>query len=272
MAQTRRLWVTAVLLVLAGLPAARAQTALRLGTTTSTYETGLLDHLLPPFEQAHGIQVHVLSTGTGKALRLAENGDVDLILVHDRQDEERFVAQGLGVNRRDVMYNDFVLLGPASDPAAIRGLADAAAALGRIAGAGQTFVSRGDDSGTHRRERALWAQAGLSPAGTWYLEAGQGMSATLRLADEKNAYLLSDRSTYLYQQGELRLPVLVEGGPELRNPYGVIAVSPYRHAHVQYEAAMALIAWLTSPACQERIAAYRKDGHVLFHPGAAPAP
>jgi tungstate transport system substrate-binding protein len=268
--KTRVLLAVAVLL--AALQSVQAQTTLRLGTTTSTYETGLLDDILPPFEQAHGITVQVLSAGTGKAMKLAENGDVDVILVHDRQDEERFVAQGFGVNRRDVMYNDFVLLGPASDPAKARGLTDAAAALGRIMGSGQTFVSRGDDSGTHRKEKALWAQAGLTPLGAWYLEAGQGMSATLTMADEKDAYALCDRASYLVQQDKLRLQVLVEGGPELRNPYGIIAVSPYRQAHVQYEAAMALIAWITSPACQERIGAFRKGGHVLFYPDAAPAP
>ncbi|MFC1525675.1 substrate-binding domain-containing protein [Candidatus Latescibacterota bacterium] len=242
---------------------------LRLATTTSTYETGLLDHILPPFESHHGVTVHAISVGTGKAMEIARAGDVDVILVHAREAEDRFVAEGYGVNRRDVMYNDFIILGPQSDPAGIRGLADIGQALTRVENAAHPFVSRGDDSGTHKKERHLWAGAGLTPRGDWYLEAGQGMSATLRMADEKDAYVLVDRATYLHHRGRLRLRPMVEGDTQLLNPYGVIAISPYRHPHVQYQLSMALVAWLTSPECQELIGQFRREGEQLFHPDAA---
>jgi len=241
---------------------------LRLATTTSTYETGLLDVILPPFEKKHHLTVHVISVGTGKAIRLGENGDVDLILVHARAAEDRFVNDGYGINRRDVMYNDFLILGPKADPAQVKGLADAALALKRVYDGKQVFVSRGDDSGTHKKERAIWERAGITPSGRWYLEAGQGMATTLRMADEKNAYVLVDRATYLFNMDQLRLIPLLEGDALLLNPYGVIAVSPYRHTHVKYELSMALIGWLTSPDCQDMIAKYTKMGQQLFHPNA----
>ncbi len=246
----------------------RAGETLRLATTTSTYETGLLDQLLPPFERAHDCTVHVISVGTGKAMQIARNGDVDVILVHARKAEDQFVADGYGVNRRDVMYNEFVLLGPADDPAAIKGGKDVGTALRRISAGGHTFVSRGDDSGTHKKEKQLWAQAALRPRGSWYLEAGQGMSATLRMADEKNGYILVDRATYLFNRDRLRLKLLLEKGPDLFNPYGIIVVSPCRHPHAKYELSMALIAWITGPKCQKMIAAYRHGGTQLFHPSA----
>jgi len=257
------------MLAIAASAAMASDPTLRLATTTSTYETGLLDHILPPFEQRRGATVHVISVGTGKAMEIARSGDVDVILVHARQAEDQFVAQGYGVNRRDVMYNDFLILGPIEDPAGIGNSTDAIVALTRIMEAEQPFASRGDDSGTHRKERDLWSRAGLEPRGAWYLEAGQGMSATLRMADEKNAYVLIDRATYLYQRESLRLRPVVHGDPLLLNPYGIIAVSPYRHPHVQYELAMALIAWVTSPECQLMIGEYLKNGEQLFHPDAA---
>jgi tungstate transport system substrate-binding protein len=166
------------------------------------------------------------------------------------------------------MYNDFVLLGPETDPAGVGKLKDAAAALKRIMEAKQTFVSRGDDSGTHKKEKLLWEKAGVQPKGDWYLEAGQGMSATLRMADEKNAYVMVDRATYTSNRKTLRLKLLLEGDRALFNPYGVIAVNPYRHRHAKYELAMALIAWMTSPECQRMIAAYQKEGEQLYHPNA----
>ena len=245
-----------------------ARPALRLATTTSTYETGLLDHILPVFEERHGVAVHVISVGTGKALEIARGGDVDAILVHAREAEDRFVAEGFGVNRRDVMVNDFLLLGPASDPAEIRDTKDVVQALTRILEGAHVFVSRGDDSGTHKKERSLWSAAGKTPQGAWYLEAGQGRSTALRMADEKDAYILVDRATYLFHRKSLRLKKMVEGDPLLLNPYGIIAVSPYRHPHTQYDLAMALIAWMTSPECQTMIGDYRKDGEQLFHPNA----
>jgi tungstate transport system substrate-binding protein len=258
-----------LLLVAAAAPfVGTAGQTLRLATTTSTYETGLLDHILPAFEQAHDCKVHVISVGTGKAMQIARNGDVDVILVHARKAEDQFVADGYGVNRRDVMYNDFVVLGPADDPAGIAGKQDVNTALEWIFKGAHTFVSRGDDSGTHKKEKQLWAKAALHPRGNWYLEAGQGMSATLRMADEKNGYVLVDRATYLFNRDRLRLKLLFEEDPALFNPYGAIAVSPYRHPHTKYELSMALIAWMTSPKCQTMIAGYRHEGMQLFHPSA----
>lgn len=249
-----------------GARAEAQESVLRLATTTSTYESGLLDRILPPFEARQGTSVHVISVGTGKALEIARSGDVDIILVHARAAEDRFVSEGYGVNRRDVMYNDFLILGPQADPAGIGGMSDAARALGKVMAGEEAFVSRGDDSGTHKKERSLWEASGSSPEGAWYFEAGQGMSATLRMADEKDAYVMVDRATYLFHSGELRLRKMVEGDTLLLNPYGIIAVSPYRHAHVQYEQAMALIGWVTSPECQDLIGQFKIQGQQLFHP------
>jgi len=267
---SRTLAIASVGLAVACLSCVRADEAiLRLATTTSTYETGLLDHILPPFEKKHNVKVHVISVGTGKAIKIAENGDVDVILVHARAAEDKFVDDGCGVNRRDVMHNDFVLLGPTSDPAGIGGQRSAAEALRRIADGARTFVSRGDDSGTHKKEKSLWATLKRVPKGTWYLEAGQGMSATLRMADEKDAYVMVDRATYLATKDKLRLRILVEGDSALFNPYGIIPVSPYLHKHVKYDLAMALVAWVTSPECQQMIGDYQKGGNRLYHPNAA---
>lgn len=241
-----------------------AEEILKLATTTSTYETGLLDYIFPPFEKKYNIKIHIISVGTGKAIKLGENGDVDIILVHARKAEDQFVNQGYGVNRRDVMYNDFLILGPENDPAGIAGLKDAKVALEKIYASRWTFVSRGDDSGTHKKERSLWRKAGLEPQGTWYLEAGQGMSATLRMADEKDGYVLVDHAMYLFNKSNIRLKVMVEGDKVLFNPYGVITVSPYKHPHVKYELSMALIAWLTSPECQKMIEEYRKGNNQLY--------
>ena len=260
-----------MLVFAAAAPAAPdAGAVVRLATTTSTENSGLLQVLLPPFEEASGLKVHVIAVGTGKALRLARAGDVDLVLVHARQAEERLVAEGFGVNRRDVMYNDFVIVGPGADPARIRGLKDAAAALRRIAAAGALFVSRGDDSGTHRKERGLWQAAGVEPAGGWYREAGQGMGKVLQIAGELDAYTLTDRGTWLYYQDKSPLQIAVAGDPRLYNPYGVIAVDPARYPDVNYRGAMALIAWLTSPRGQALIAGYRIRGQRLFTPLAVP--
>ena len=239
---------------------------LRLATTTSTYETGLLNHILPPFEERQNVKVHVISVGTGKAMAIARAGDVDIILVHDREAEDQFVRDGHGIDRREVMANDFVIVGPAADPAGIAGLREAGPALRRLAEGKHLFVSRGDDSGTHKREARLWADTGIEPQGTWYLESGQGMSATLTVADEKNAYVLADRASTIANRKRLRLRVLVEGDPELLNPYGVIAVNPARHPHVRIALAKALIEWLVSPECQQRIGAFTREGVRLFEP------
>lgn len=252
------------------MPSPAEETILRLATTTSTYETGLLDHILPPFEKQNSIKVHVISVGTGKAMKIAENGDVDVILVHARRAEDKFVEDGFGVSRKDVMHNDFVILGPKSDPAGIKGSRDAKKALLTISDGKHLFISRGDDSGTHKKEKSLWSKAGISPAGEWYLEAGQGMSSTLRMADEKNGYVMVDRATYLSFKDKLRLGLLVEGDKELFNPYGIIAVDPKRHAHVKHDTAMALIQWITSAECQKMIASYKRADTQLFYPDALP--
>jgi len=247
---------------------ARAPVKLRLATTTSTENTGLLDVLLPPFEAANNVKVEVIAVGTGKALELGRNGDVDVVLVHAREDEDQFVAEGHGVNRRDVMYNDFVLLGPVDDPAGIRGQPDAVEALRKIAQSRATFCSRGDDSGTYNKEKQLWQQAGLTPSGAWYQETGQGMGPTLTVADEKRAYCLSDRATFLAYQGRIELAILCEGDERLFNPYGIIAVNPDKHEDVKYEEAMKLIEWVTSEEGQKIIGDFQVNGEVLFHPSA----
>ena len=254
-------------------PGAQAGDVVTVASTTSTRNAGLFDHLLPLFEAATGIEVRVVAVGTGQALRLARNGDADLLLVHDKASEEAFVAEGYGSERFDLMYNDFVLAGPAADPAGIAGMADAHAALGRIAAAQAPFLSRGDDSGTHRRERALWAAAGLDPtgaSGTWYREAGQGMGATLNTAAMMEAYTLTDRGTWLKMRSRLDLRLLVEGDARLRNQYGVTLVSRERHAHVKARPARRFAEWLISPAGQAAIDRFTIDGARLFIPNAIP--
>ncbi len=243
------------------------QNRLRLATTTSTDNSGLLAVLHPAFEAMSGLKVDVIAVGTGKALKLGENGDVDLVLVHARAAEDRFVADGFGVNRRDVMHNDFVILGPAADPAAVKGLS-AGEALKRIEAGRVGFVSRGDDSGTHKKELALWSRAGVEPGGGWYKEAGQGMGAVITMADNLQVYTLADRGTYLAMADKISLEVLVEGDPLLFNPYGVIAVNPERHPHVNYSGATQYIEWITSEEGQALIGGYRIRGRLLFYPDA----
>jgi tungstate transport system substrate-binding protein len=244
--------------------------SVKMATTTSTDNSGLLAALLPPFTEKYGVDVRVIAVGTGRAIKHGENGDVDLIMVHARQAEDQFVAAAYGVNRRDVMHNDFVLIGPDADPAGVRGLTDATAALAEIAAERSFFVSRGDESGTHKKEMQLWRETGSEPAGDWYLSVGRSMGAVLTMADEKRAYTLTDRGTYLAFADKLEMEILVGGDPRLHNPYGVIAVDPARHSHVNYVDAMALIGWLTSPEGQNIIGQFRKGGESLFHPDAIP--
>jgi len=236
----------------------------KMATTTSTDNSGLLAVLLPPFEQKFNVRVDVIAVGTGKALRLGENGDVDIVFVHARAAEDKFVNDGYGVNRRDVMYNDFVIIGPKEDPAGIKGMRDAAMALRKISDEESPFASRGDDSGTHKKEKSLWEAAETLPEGSWYMETGQGMGATLLLAAEKQAYTMTDRGTYTALKDKIDLPILVEGDERLFNPYGIIAVNPAKHPHVNYEYAMALIGWVTSVKGQKIIADYKKYGQALF--------
>ena len=261
----RMLLVAAV--ALAGLPALAADpTTLRLATTTSTENSGLLKVLIPKFEAASGLKVHVISVGTGKAMKLGENGDVDVVLVHSRPDEDRFVAAGFGVERRDVMYNDFVVVGPAADPARVRGLKDVIEAFRRIRNSRATFVSRGDDSGTDRMEKSYWAVVGARPDRRHYLSAGQGMGEVLTMAGNLRGYALTDRATYGAYRTRVGLEVLVQGDARMFNPYGVIAVSLARYPDVNFKGAMQFIDWLTGAEGRRAIADFRVNGEQLFFP------
>lgn len=241
-------------------------------STTSTQNSGLLDYILPKFTARTGIEVRVVAVGTGQALKNARNGDGDVLLVHARPSEEKFVADGYGVKRSDLMYNDFVIVGPRSDPVGVRGMDDAPAALARIANARATFTSRGDDSGTHKQELRLWKQTGVDPvsaSGDWYRETGSGMGATLNTAAGMGAYTMSDRATWIAFKNKGDLKILVEGDKRLFNQYGIILVNPDKHRHVQAKAGQALIDWLLSDEGQAAIASYRMDGQQLFFPNAA---
>lgn len=241
---------------------------IRVASTTSTEASGLFDHILPRFTAATGIRVRVIAVGTGQAIRLARRGDADVLLVHHRPSEEAFVREGHGLRRHALMHNDFVIVGPASDPAGIRGMNDAVAAFKRIHGLRAAFLSRGDDSGTHKRERSLWRAAGVAPSerAGWYRGIGAGMGRTLNTAAAMPAYTLVDRGTWqsFGNRGPLRL--LVEGDRRLRNRYGVIAVNPQKHPHVKAKAARRFVAWLVSAAGQRAIGSFRIGGRVLFHP------
>jgi tungstate transport system substrate-binding protein len=249
-----------------------AEERLKVSSTTSTDNTGLFQALNPPFEKKFACRVDVIAVGTGKALKIGEMGDSDVVFVHSRPAEDKFVAAGHGVNRRDVMYNDFIIIGPAKDPAGIRGTKDAKKALAAIARAGSLFISRGDDSGTHKKEKSLWKKAGLKPEGRWYSEAGQGMGAVIQIANEKLAYTLADRGTYLAYKNKVSVEILCEGDPDLFNPYGIIAVNPAKHPQVNYVLAMAYIGWVTSPEGQKIIREFGKEkfGQPLFIPVAVP--
>ena len=264
------------LFVLSFFSFAMAEERLKLSTTTSTENSGLLYVLLPPFEKMFNIKVDVIPVGTGKALKLAENGDVDVTMVHARSLEDKFVDEDYGVNRRDVMYNDFVIIGPKSDPAGIKGAKTAAEAFKLISHNKAPFISRGDRSGTYVKELNIWGKTGIKPSGTWYLEAGKGMGDVLIMANEKMAYTLADRGTYLAFIGgkKIELRVLFEGDPFLFNPYGIIAVNPAKHPHVNYIKAMALIGWITSTDGQKIIKDFGKSkfGQPLFVPVAVSNP
>lgn len=256
---------------LAGEPAAAQDRVITVASTTSTEQSGLFDHILPLFTARTGIAVRVVAQGTGQALRTARDGDADVAFVHDPQSEAVFVAAGYGVERRAVMYNDFVIVGPAADPAAIAGLSDAVAALRRIAAARAPFASRGDDSGTHKAELRLWGEAGVAvgpQAGRWYRETGAGMGPTLNIAAAMDAYTLADRATWLAFRNRQTLRIVLDGDERLFNPYGVILVNPARHPHVKAADAQAFIDWLVSREGQDAIASYRIGGEQLFFPSA----
>ena len=252
------------------LAAADPATRIRLATTTSTDNSGLLEYLLPRFEEQSGYIVDVIAVGTGKALKLAERGDVDLILVHAPAAETALVEAGWGVNRRGVMVNDFLIVGPPADPVGLKSAVSLTDALARLKADRGVFVSRGDDSGTHKKELELWSLAGGPPQAPGYLEAGQGMEATLRIAHEKEAYTLTDRGTFLAVGKQMDLLPVVESDAVLENPYSIIVVNPARHDNVKYVESMRLLAWMTSPSGQALIGAFRMEGEILFHPTAVP--
>lgn len=245
------------------------QRSLVLTTTTSTYDSGLLDHIIPPFEEEHNAHVRVISVGTGQALAIAARGDADVVLVHAPSLELQFVEEGNGVDRTYVMYNDFVVLGPPEDPARVSGLTTGPEVFRRIAESGSRFASRGDESGTHVKEKELWSQAGVESVESedWYLSLGQGMGGTITTANELGAYTLTDRGTYLARR-DLNLVIVSEGDEQLFNPYHVIMVNPEKYLQVQSELAESFIAFLVSTETQERIKDFRRDefGLSLFNP------
>ncbi len=245
--------------------------SITVASTTSTENSGLFKYLLPLFQKKTGINVRVVAVGTGQAIKLAENGDADVLFVHHRASEEKFVTQGYGVKRFDVMYNDFVIVGPKQDPAKIKGKKDAATVLNKIAKSKTQFVSRGDNSGTHKKELELWRASKTDPksgSGQWYLEAGAGMGAVLNMAAARNAYTLTDRGTWLSFNNKRDLKILIEGDKRLFNPYGIILVNPKRFKHIKANHGQAFIDWLISPEGQAAIAAYQVDGEQLFYANA----
>ena len=249
-----------------------ADTRIRCASTTSTQNSGLFDYLLPLFEKKTGIKVDVVAVGTGDALEIGKRGDADVVLVHARDLELKALQEGFFVDRHDLIYNDFVIIGPANDPAKIKGMMSATQALQALAAQGQAFVSLGDKSGTHTKELAIWKAAALDPKGQkWYLEVGQGMEKTQRIADEKRAYTLTDRGTWLAtkDKDKLEMVVVLEGDPVLFNQYGVMAVNPARHPQVKHQEAVQFVNWLISPEGQQAIAAFKdKHGNQLFVPNA----
>jgi tungstate transport system substrate-binding protein len=256
-----------VLLVGAEIPAS-AHATLKMSTTTSTENSGLLNVLLPPFEKAENVKVQVISVGTGKALKLGETGDVDIVFVHSRATEDKFVNDGFGVDRRDVMYNDFVIVGPKEDPAKLREAKTAVEAFKKLAEAQAEFISRGDDSGTHKQEKAIWNKAGIKPRGKWYVEAGQGMGAVLQMAAQKNAYCLTDRGTYITLQSKLPSMIALEGDNDLFNPYGIIAVNPAKHPKANEALAKKFIEFVTGDQGQNIIKNFRINDQQVFFPNA----
>ncbi|MCA3361105.1 MAG: substrate-binding domain-containing protein [Roseomonas sp.] len=252
-------------------PALAQQRSITLASTTSTEQSGLFGHILPIFTRETGIAVRVVALGSGQALDIGRRGDADVVFVHDRAAEERFVAEGFGGPRRHVMFNDFVITGPAADPARIAGLGDSVAALSRIAAARAPFISRGDRSGTHAAELRLWQLAGIDPAtgrGQWYREVGQGMGAALNTAAAQGAYVLADRGTWLSFRNRQDQRILIEGDARLFNQYGVMLVNPQRHPHVKAADGQRFIDWLVAAAGQGAIAAFRVNGEQLFFPNA----
>lgn len=245
---------------------------IRCASTTSTQNSGFFDYLLPKFEKKNGIKVDIIAVGTGQALEIGKRGDVDLVIVHSKEDEIRMVREGYFVERLNIMYNDFIILGPSDDPAGIKGLKTAPNAFRKIAASGKSFMSRGDNSGTHKTELKIWQEAKIDPREKrWYIEVGQGMENTLRVADQKRGYTLTDRGTWLSTKDRNRfnMEILVEGDPLLFNQYGIMAVNPSKHPHTKYREAKVFIDWIVSPAGQKAIADFKdRQGNAIFIPNA----
>ncbi len=271
---TYRAIIAALFTVLIAFPVAKTAAVekfITMVSTTTTNNSGLNDWLLPLFTARTGITVRVVSVGTGRAIKIARNGDADVLLVHHRASEDKFVADGFGVERFDVMYNDFIIVGPKDDPAHISGLKNASDGLARLAASKSIFISRGDDSGTHKKELSLWRMAKIDVAkfsGTWYREAGAGMGATLNTASAIPAYTLADRGTWLKFKNRGGLSLMVENDPPLFNPYGVILINPKRHPHVKAKMGQAFIDWIIGPEGQAAIGAYKIKGQQAFFPNA----
>jgi tungstate transport system substrate-binding protein len=261
-----------VLLFTLAATAALAETRIKMASTTSTQNSGLFDYLLPIFEKKTGIKIDVVAVGTGASIEIGKRGDADVVFVHAKEQELKAVEEGFFVNRHDVMYNDFVIIGPPNDPAKVKGMKSAADAFKAIVGSGASFVSRGDKSGTNTKELSLWKKTGIEPAGQkWYLEVGQGMEKTQRVADEKKAYTLTDRGTWLAtkDKDKLDLIIVLEGDQSLFNQYGVMAVNPEKHKHVKYKEAMEFVNWIVSKEGQAAAGAFKdKNGNPLFIPNA----
>lgn len=256
-------WLATACLVAPALP---ENEELRLATTTSVENSGLLSHILPDFEKRCDCRVRTVVAGSGKALEFGRRGDVDALLTHAPEDEAAFMAEGYGGLRRMVMQNNFVIVGPPGDPAKLAEAGSVAAALARLEAGDGKFISRGDDSGTHKKEISIWRALDAEPAGAWYIEAGAGMGQALLMADELDAYTLSDRGTYLAFRDRISSRIVMEGRPLLRNPYSVTTVNPVRHPHVNFRLARRFATWLASPAVQARIGAFRYHGETLFFP------
>ena len=261
-----------LMVIIGGAVSTSAETRIKCASTTSTQNSGLFDYLFPIFEKKTGIKIDVVAVGTGAAIEIGKRGDADVVFVHAKEQELKAVEEGFFVNRHDVMYNDFVIIGPTNDQAKIKGIKLTTEAFKKIAGSGSSFVSRGDKSGTHTKELSLWKKVGIEPEGQkWYLEVGQGMEKTQRIADEKRAYTLTDRGTWLAtkDKDKLDMAIVLEGDPVLFNQYGVMAVNPDKFKTVKYKEAMEFVNWLISKEGQEALASFRdKNGNALFVPNA----
>jgi tungstate transport system substrate-binding protein len=250
-----------------------AKERIRMATTTSLENSGILYELLSHFEKKFKIKVDIIATGTGKALKLGENGDVDVVFVHDAEAEDEFIRQGFGLKRYQIMYNDFIVVGPEDDPAQVKG-GSVLDAFSKIKSKKCLFVSRGDESGTHKKEMKIWRMIKAEPRGDngrWYLETGQGMASTILIANEKRAYCLTDRATFIAYRKKVDLVILCEGDEILFNPYSIIAVNPKRYTHINYDSVVTLIDWLTSKEAQELILNFKKEGEALFYPSLLPS-